>query len=351
MVITRQIKEKLSSTPAGVVLTTRDFGVEMRYQPALAKALSRLVLQGELQKIAKGKYYIPKKTIFGTLKPSDSELVKDFLEQDGKIVGYITGTAAFASMGLTTQISSSILIGTNKYRRPTIRNGVKVSFLLQENIITSSNIPLLRILDALRLIKEIPATSPDECVTNICKAIELLVEINSFANPYPFQKCKLQSFLTEFLQKTGNEKLVEEYEMHPFEVNVLDRRRTLTEKLVSLLRCSLADNYMPELAAKIRHFYDLHFLLNDKETRTYLESDAFKADFANLFVQDQQRFDKPEGWREKDVMDSPIIKNLHPVWSTLSNVYARELPDLAYKEIPTIESIEESIRQLLLYLK
>lgn len=56
-------KGKLSLTPAGVVLTTRDFGVEMRYQPALAKALNRLVLQGELQKIAKGKYYIPKKTI------------------------------------------------------------------------------------------------------------------------------------------------------------------------------------------------------------------------------------------------------------------------------------------------
>ena len=75
MVIARLIKENLSSTPAGGVLTTRDFGVEMRYQPALAKALNRLVLQGELQKIAKGKYYIPKKTIFGNLKPADSELV------------------------------------------------------------------------------------------------------------------------------------------------------------------------------------------------------------------------------------------------------------------------------------
>lgn len=75
-------------------------------------------------------------------------------------------------MGLTTQISSSILIGTNKYRRPIIRNGVKVSFLLQENAITSSNIPLLRILDALRMIKEIPGTSPDECVAKICKTIE-----------------------------------------------------------------------------------------------------------------------------------------------------------------------------------
>ena len=105
---------------------------------------------------------------------------------------YITGTAAFASMGLTTQISSSILVGTNKYRRPITRNGVKISFLLQENAITSSNIPLLRILDALRLIKDIPATSPDDCVMNICKAINALsmeqkrelVELSLAYTPY-----------------------------------------------------------------------------------------------------------------------------------------------------------------------
>lgn len=174
MVINGQIKEVMSSTPAGVVLTTKDFGVEMRYQQALVKALSRLVQQGELQKISKGKYYIPKKTIFGTLKPADSELVKDFLEQDGKIVGYITGTTAFAAMGLTTQISSSILVGSNKYRRPIMRNGVKISFLLQENPITSKNIPLLRILDALRMIKEIPATSPDDCIDKICSMVKEL---------------------------------------------------------------------------------------------------------------------------------------------------------------------------------
>lgn len=174
MVIARRVKDKLSSTPAGVVLTTRDFGVEMRYQPALAKALNRYVLQGKLQKIAKGKYYIPKKTIFGELKPADSELVKDFLEQNGKTIGYITGTTAFASMGLTTQISSSVLVGTNKYRRPITRNGVRISFLQQGNEITPINIPLLRILDALRLIKEIPACSPDECLTNIRKTIDAL---------------------------------------------------------------------------------------------------------------------------------------------------------------------------------
>ncbi len=182
------------------------------------------------------------------------------------------------------------------------------------------------------------------------KAGQLLVEINSFANPYPFQKCSLQSFLTEFLQKTGNESLIEDYGMQPFEANVLDRRRTLTEKLVSLFRCSLADNYMAELAAKIRHFYDLHFLLNDAETQDYLKSDAFKSDFKNLFVQDQQRFDKPEGWQKKNIMDSPIINELHNVWSALSSVYSRELPDLAYKEIPKVESIENSMELLTSYL-
>ena len=34
---------------------------------------------------------------------------------------------------------------------------------------------LIRILDALRLIKDIPATSPDDCVMNICKAINALL--------------------------------------------------------------------------------------------------------------------------------------------------------------------------------
>ena len=49
-------------------------------------------------------------------------------------------------------------------------------------------------------------------------------------------------------------------------------------------------------------------------------------------------------------MDSPIINDLHNVWTVLSNVYAKELPELAYKEIPTIESVENGMEQLISYL-
>jgi len=174
MVIGEDIKKKISDTPDGVVLTIGDFNVDMQYQGALVKALNRLVDQGTLQRLSKGKYYKPRKTIFGTLKPVPEEITKDFLEKNGKLVGYITGNRAFASMGLTTQITSSLLIGTNRYRHPLTRGDYAISFLQQHNPITEENIPLLRILDALKFIKDIPASSPDSVVTQLGGTIRAL---------------------------------------------------------------------------------------------------------------------------------------------------------------------------------
>ena len=174
MIIGEDIKKQISDTPDGVILTIGDFNVDMRYQGALVKALNRLVDQGTLQRLSKGKYYKPRKTIFGTLKPTPEEITKDFLEKNGKLVGYITGNRAFALMGLTTQITSSLLIGTNRYRHPLTRGDYTISFLQQHNPITEETIPLLRILDALKFIKDIPASSPDAIVTQLGSTINAL---------------------------------------------------------------------------------------------------------------------------------------------------------------------------------
>ena len=177
MVIGNEVKKKIADTPDGIILTIGDFNVPMQYQGALVKALNRLTNQGTLQRLSKGKYYKPRKTIFGTLKPVPEEITKDFLEKNGKLVGYITGNSAFASMGLTTQITSSILIGTNRYRNPLTRGDYVISFLQQRNPITEENIPLLRILDALKFIKEIPASSPDSIVGQLGNIICTLSKV------------------------------------------------------------------------------------------------------------------------------------------------------------------------------
>ncbi|EOA58517.1 hypothetical protein HMPREF1214_02089 [Bacteroides sp. HPS0048] len=179
------------------------------------------------------------------------------------------------------------------------------------------------------------------------KAGQLLVEINSFADPYPFNKCVIKPFLTEFFEKTANTQLIEEYDMQPFSINVLDKRRTLTEKLVSLMRCSLADDYIHQLEAKIRHFYDLHHLLSDNDCSQYLASDSFQSDFKSLLAYDRQSFDKPEGWQDRPVKDSPLVHDFHAVWNSLKQTYLSELPDLAYQNIPDANAIEVSITKYL----
>lgn len=172
MIIGKQIKRKIDSFPSGVVFTISDFGFDPSNDRALAKALSRMVNSGELCKVSKGKYYKPKETLLGRIKPPVSEIVKDFLEKDGKIIGYITGAQAFATMGLTSQISSAIMIGSGKYRRPLQRGEYKILFLKQDNPITKDNIEFLRILDTIKLIREIPAVSPETA----CKAIISLIQ-------------------------------------------------------------------------------------------------------------------------------------------------------------------------------
>lgn len=201
MVITKQLREILDAMPQGRVFTIADFNVPQEYQPALVKALSRLVTEGKIRKVSKGRYYKPKQTMFGTLKPPIMEVVKDFLERNGKLTGYITGTAAFAQMGLTTQITSAITIGTNKYRRPLKRGEYTVSFIVQPNVITEENIPLLRILDAIKLIREIPATSPDDCVQGIGRLLGALSNedrkrlVDLAANYAPYVRALLGAIL------------------------------------------------------------------------------------------------------------------------------------------------------------
>ena len=65
------------------MFTLSDFALDASYDLALAKLLSRMTAAGEIKRVSKGKYYKPKQTVFGQLKPAYDELVKDFLEKNG----------------------------------------------------------------------------------------------------------------------------------------------------------------------------------------------------------------------------------------------------------------------------
>lgn len=180
---------------------------------------------------------------------------------------------------------------------------------------------------------------------------QLLVEINSFANPYPYERKTIESFVCSFFQQTRNESIIEEYGLQPFSLNVLDKKQTLTEKLVSLIRFSLSDNYEYEIAAKIRHFYDLHYLLQDEGCAAYLRSQQFRKDFEESLNHDREIFDKPEGWRVKPLGASPLLSDFSTIWETLKYTYNKELPGIAFSVVPDERIVEKSFIEISEYIK
>lgn len=146
----------VNKLPKGYIFTYNDFITEVNKKEAVIKALNRMVESGKIAKLAKGKYYKPENTPFGNLQPNQAQVVKDLLEDDGKIVGYLTGNSIYNQLGLTTQVSNTIRIGKNQIRPSFKRERYTIAFIKQKNIITKENIPLLQLLDAIRYIKKIP---------------------------------------------------------------------------------------------------------------------------------------------------------------------------------------------------
>jgi hypothetical protein len=162
--IAEYIRFKIEKLPKGYVFTYADFLSEVNNKETVIKSLNRMALSGKIGKLAKGKFYKPESTVFGTLLPDQTQIVKDLLEKDGKLIGYLTGYSIYNKLGLSTQISNTIQIGKNEVRPSLKRDRFRISFIKQKNTITKENIPLLQILDAIRFIQKIPdATVAASC--------------------------------------------------------------------------------------------------------------------------------------------------------------------------------------------
>ena len=173
--ITEIVKKQIENIAYGYVFSASDFLVEVTKQKSVNKALENLTKAGKIRRLSKGRYYKTKTTEFGELPPDSYQIVKDLLEENGTIIGYITGYQIFNEFGLTTQVSAILQIGTLKDKKSMKRSYYKIKFVKQWNVITKKNIPLLQLLDCLRFFKIIPDSMPKECCQRL---LCLLSELN-----------------------------------------------------------------------------------------------------------------------------------------------------------------------------
>ncbi|MCR9153357.1 MAG: DUF6088 family protein [Bacteroidetes bacterium] len=178
MKVTDYIRNMIDRLPKGYIFTYEDFDIDVNKREAIIKALNRMANSGKIEKLSKGKYFKPEKTPFGTLQPSQEQIVKDLLNEDGKVIGYLTGYSIYNMLGLTTQVSSRIQIGKNQIRPKFKRERYTISFIKQKNTITKKNIPLLQILDSIKYVKKIPDTT----IKASCLRLMLIIKDLSLDN-------------------------------------------------------------------------------------------------------------------------------------------------------------------------
>ena len=211
MKVTEYIEFKIDRLPKGYVFTYDDFITEVSKKEAVIKALNRMVALDKIAKLSKGKYYKPEGTVFGNLQPNQSQVVKDLLEIDGKVIGYLTGYSIYNQLGLTTQVSNTIQIGKNETRPEFKRDRYTISFIKQKNTITKDNIPLLQILDAIRFIKKIP----DSNTVSSCKRFLAILKDLSENDKTTMVRLALKyppvtrALLGALLSETGESKLTD----------------------------------------------------------------------------------------------------------------------------------------------
>lgn len=174
MSIAKQTADIIDRLPKGYIFTYLDFIDKVNNKEALIKALNRMVTAGKINKLSKGKYYKPELTPFGEIQPDQYQIVKDLLEKDGAVKGYLTGLSIYNKLGLTTQISNTIQIASNETRPSFKRERYTISFVKQKNTITKDNIQLLQILDSIRYVKKIPDCSLESACIRFSDLIKRL---------------------------------------------------------------------------------------------------------------------------------------------------------------------------------
>ena len=147
-------KHLQSFQPNELIIASKLFNDELADQvseSAYYKTLERMCKSGELIKVARGIYHLPKYNRFGSVPLSEEEIILAFTkDESGTIVGY----SLYNQLGLSTQIAkrTEILSSALDSQTKTIRNIVVYHLPLQ---FTEAITQMVQALDVLQNIEQI----------------------------------------------------------------------------------------------------------------------------------------------------------------------------------------------------
>jgi hypothetical protein len=173
----------------------------------------------------------------------------------------------------------------------------------------------------------------------------ILVEINCFTNPVPYNEREIQSYAALYLQQSNRADLMAEYELEPFTINALSLERTYFEKVLSVNRLSYTGK--DALIQKVRHFYDIHKLQNSSVLQGRILTPAYFDLILAARKDDENNRTMQGEWMNKPLAESPLFLDLENQWNVVAPAYQKDMTDLVWaKTIPKPAEILETLKAL-----
>ena len=163
---------------------------------------------------------------------------------------------------------------------------------------------------------------------------DVVLEATWLGNFEPYSNMQVSSFITEMMQQKGQKELIEQYNMAPFIIQVLSKKRTFCEKIMSLVRFSRSEDPIADLRKKIRHVYDIHQMLKDEETQKFFKSNDFDEMLNKVGNDDMIGYKNDNDWIPKHPVTALIFDKPNETWEQLSSVYNTTFKELVTGELP-----------------
>ena len=172
---------------------------------------------------------------------------------------------------------------------------------------------------------------------------KLLIEINSFSNPEPFEKVEIRSLITDVLIEQKRQDIIDQYYLHGFLINVLSVERTLVEKILGVVKDSYDEDPVARLSNRVRHLYDICLILKHDEFRDFITSTGFKKLCKICIVDEQNTFLRKAGCFDRPLIEAPLFSEFKNWSKSIGLTYNGLFADLVYRELPTMTEIEETL--------
>jgi len=144
--------------------------------------------------------------------------------------------------------------------------------------------------------------------------------------------------------ETKQEQLVKTYGLLPFKVLALDVKRTLCEKIMSLVRFSSTANPIDDLNKKIRHTYDINQLLKDKNILKYFNTSDFDKMLIKVAQDDVISFKNNNTYLKVHPAEALIFAKPKETWNQLKKTYNGSFKTLVFGKFPDENDILNTIK-------